>query len=122
MIAQAYRGKKQILSSLKNFLANDKEKLENIVSCFLDKNKNHDEFISVDEAIKGGLNIEIILPEMEEIIHNNLNNIGKIALPVDSQEIINFYKNNNKDSYSFSLLSELTASVSVEFFLPKTIV
>lgn len=119
MIAQAYRGKKQILSSLKNFLANDKEKLENIVSCFLDKNKNHDEFISVDEAIKGGLNIEIILPEMEEIIHNNLNNIGKIALPVDSQEIINFYKNNNKDSYSFSLLSELTASVSGGIFSTK---
>lgn len=58
-----------------------KKNSENIVSCFLDKNKNHDEFISVDEAIKGGLNIEIILPEMEEIIHNNLNNIGKIAYP-----------------------------------------
>ena len=111
MIAQAYRGKKQILNSLKNFLANDKEKLENIISCFLDKNKNHDEYISVDEAIEGGLNIEIIPSEIEEIIHNNLNNIGKIAVPVDSQEIINFYKNNNKDSYSFSLLSELTISL-----------
>lgn len=111
MIAQAYRGKKQILNSLKNFLANDKEKLENIISCFLDKNKNHDEYISVDEAIKGALNIEIIPSEIEEIIYNNLNNIGKIAVPVDSQEIINFYKKNNKDSYSFSLLTELTISL-----------
>lgn len=110
LIAQAYRGKKQILNALKNFLTNDKEKLENIISCFLDKNKNHDEYISVDEAIKGGLNIEIIPSEIEEIIYNNLNNIGKIAVPVDSQEIINFYKNNNKDSYSFTLLSELTTS------------
>lgn len=110
MIAQAYRGKKQILNSLKIFFSDDKEKLENIVSCFLDKNKSHDEYISADEAIKGGLNIEIIPFEIEEIIHNNLNNIGKIAAPVDSQEIINFYKNNNKDSYSFSFLSELTIS------------
>lgn len=119
MIAQAYRGKKQILNTLKNFLSNDKEKLENIISCFLDKNKNHDEYISVDEAYNGGMNIEIISSEVEEIIHNNLNNIGKIAVPVDSQEIINFYKNNNKDSYSFSLLPELTASVAGGIFSTK---
>lgn len=65
------------------------------------------------------MNIEIISSEMEEIIHNNLNNISKIAVPVDSQEIKNFYKNNNKDSYSFSLLPEVTASVAGGIFSTK---
>ena len=112
MIAQAFRGKKQILKALKKSLGNDKEKLENIISCFLDKNKGHDEYISVNEAIKGGLNIEIVSAEMQEIIYNNLININKISVPLGPQEIINFYKTNNRDSFSFSLLSELTASKS----------